>query len=117
MQLLPSYNEEYKEWEAKPNIVFASDGKAYPIKEFFTAENFPEVALAVKTITDEINTLVDVARGKAEEAIVGVQTANSTLQTGTTEWYTLDGKRTSSTAKGIKIMRMSDGTVKKVVTR
>lgn len=116
LKLLPSYDEDWDEWTIDPCIVFASDNSQYKLDEFFTVENFPEVAQGVMAIVSDISQLVENVKDTAEEKVQKVNTINRQSQTAT-EWYTLDGKRTTGAAKGLKIVRMSDGTVRKVMTK
>ncbi len=53
--------------------------------------------------------------GIFEDAATGISHVKQTM-TSSTERYTLDGRRTNS-GKGVNIIRMSDGTTKKVVVK
>ncbi len=116
IMLQPYYDEEDEEWAAAPVICFASDNSVYPVGEFFSAENFPDVLMGVATIVSELQGLSSVFEQTVEERVQGVKAVNGQTVTAT-EWYTLDGKRTTGAAKGLKIMRMSDGTVRKVMVK
>lgn len=117
IELVAEYDEEDQEWIAKPYLVFASDNSQRLLQDFFTTENFPEVAQGVATIVSDLGQLVNNVKEKAEENVVKVNTVNRQSQIAGTEWYSIDGKRTTSVAKGLKIVRMSDGTVRKVLTK
>ena len=115
VKLLPSYDAEYDEWESAPYIVFADNSK-YELDEFFTVENFPEVAQGVMKIAGDVTQLVETVKESAKEQI---QSVDNTFRpaTAATQWYTIDGKRTTSAAKGLKIVRMSDGSVRKIMSK
>lgn len=116
LQLLPAYDEEDEEWAAEAYIVFASDNKSYLIGDFFSEENFPEILQAVMGIAGEMGDIAEVIKNRAEETIQSV--ADAKLQkTVATEFYTIDGRRTTQAAKGLKVVRMSDGTIRKVMAR
>ena len=103
LKLLPSTNTEDEEMEVEPYIVFASDNSQYTLEQFFSVENFPQVAEAVMGIVGEVGSLVEIARDTAKENIQKVNTVNSQPMSTATEWYTVDGRRTTATAKGLKI--------------
>ena len=117
IELVAAYDEEDQEWIAKPYLVFTGDDSRHLLQDFFTTENFPEVAQGVATIVSDLGQLVNNVKEKAEENVVKVNTVNRQSQTAGTEWYSIDGKRTTSVAKGLKIVRMSDGTVRKFLTK
>lgn len=116
IMLQPYYDEEEEEWSVVPVICFTSDNSVYPVTEFFSAENFPDVLMGVATIVSELQALSTVFEQTVEERAQDVKAVNGQTATAT-EWYTLDGKRTTGAAKGLKIMRMSDGTVRKVMVK
>ena len=115
LQLVPAYDEEYEEWDVQACIAFASDGETYLIGNYFSEENFPEVIMALAGITEGMKEIVDIMEDKAERAIQSVAAAKQ--QTTATEFYTIDGRRTTQAAKGLKVVRMSDGTIRKVMAR
>lgn len=114
IQLMPVFNEEYMEMELQPAIVFARDNNVFPLHEFLTAEYFPEVAQGAMEIVKEVFGLVDVIQEKANNEATGIsiKPANNASATA---YYTLDGRRTTTATRGIKIVTMSDGTIRKVV--
>lgn len=115
VKLKAYYDKEDEEWTAKPVITFASDKKTYALEEFFTPENFPEVAQSVNDIADEIQDLAKRAWEKTGDTEdIRMVTQNNGVAAS---WYTLDGKPTTPTAKGLKIARMADGSVRKVVVK
>lgn len=115
VQLAAVYDAEYEEWSAEPQIVFARDNSSYALEEFFSTENFPDVLAGVMNIVEEVGDVAEVISNKAEETIQSVTAVDNQLLA--TEFFTLDGKRTSGAAKGLKIVRMSDGSVRKVMTK
>jgi hypothetical protein len=116
LQLRPAYDEDYEEWDAEAYIVFASDGASYLIGDFFTAENFPEIIQAAMNIASGMSDIADIIKDKAQETIQSV--ADTKLQKSVaTEFYSIDGRRTTQTAKGLKVVRMSDGSIRKVMAR
>ena len=114
IQLMPVFNEEYMEMELQPAIVFASDNSVFPLQEFLTAEYFPEVAQGAMGIVKEVFGLVDVIREKTNDEANGISVKPEN-NASATAYYTLDGRRTTTATRGIKIVTMSDGTVRKVV--
>lgn len=116
IQVLPGYDEEWMEWTLKPAILFARDNSAYTLEEYLSAENFPEVAEGMVNIVSEIFGLVNVIYEKTGDEVTGFSVKPQENATATA-YYTLDGRRTTATARGVKIVSMSDGTVRKVVTR
>ena len=48
---------------------------------------------------------------------VGIRSANASGKASVKDAYTADGRRRSATTKGLNIVKMSDGTVKKVIKR
>lgn len=116
IMLQPYFDEEEEEWGAVPVICFASDNSVYPVGEFFSAENFPDVLMGVAAIVGELEGLSTAFDQVVEERVQSVKTVNGQTAIAT-EWYTLDGKRTTGAAKGLKIVRMSDGTVRKVMVK
>lgn len=116
LQLRPAYDEDYEEWDAEAYIVFASDGASYLIGDFFTAENFPEIIQAAMNIASGMSDIADIIKDKAQETIQSV--ADTKLQKSVaTEFYSIDGRRTTQAAKGLKVVRMSDGSIRKVMAR
>ena len=115
LKLVPAYDEEDQEWDVQACIAFASDGETYLIGNYFSEENFPEVILALAGIKEGMEDIVEIMEDKAERAIQGVAAAKQ--QTTATEFYTIDGRRTTQAAKGLKVVRMSDGTIRKVMAR
>ena len=114
LQLLPEFNEFYEEWELQPAIVFTRDNSAYTLQEFLSEENFPEVARGMMNIVNEVFDVVDVVYNKTNDEVTRlfVKTNDNAKPTA---YYTLDGRRTTATAQGMKIVTMSDGTIRKVV--
>ena len=114
LQLLPEFNEFYEEWELQPAIVFTRDNSAYTLQEFLSEENFPEVARGMMNIVNEVFDVVDVVYNKTNDEVTRlfVKTKDNAKPTA---YYTLDGRRTTATAQGMKIVTMSDGTIRKVV--
>lgn len=120
LQIIPSYDADWDEWDASAGIVFLSDNSSYPLGEFFTTENFPEVAQGVATIAGEVSELVETIREKASEIVDGGTESVKTIASSSaapTAYYTLDGKLTTASAKGLKIVKMSDGRVKKLFVK
>lgn len=116
IELASECNEEGDDWGVVPVINFASSNSTYPLDEFFTAENFPEVTGSVVTMASEIGELVQKAREKANENAQGIKSI-SRLSQVVKDWYKLDGRRTNGIAKGLKLMRMVDGTVRKTMSK
>lgn len=115
VKLKAYYDEEDGEWTAQPVITFTSDKKTYALEEFFTAENFPEVAQTVYAIAEEFQ---DLAKRAWEENGETEDIRKVSLDSGmATSWYTVDGKPTTATAKGLKIGRMADGSVRKMIVK
>jgi hypothetical protein len=115
VKLKAYYDEEDGLWTAKPVITFASDKKTYPLDEFFTPQNFPEVAQAVYAIANEIQDMAKRAwekNGETEDIRMVSQDSGMA-----TNWYTVDGKPTTATAKGLMLARMADGSVRKAVVK
>ena len=117
LSLLPAYDEAEGEWTAEPYITFASDNSSCSIKEYFTAENFPDVAEAAMMIASEVGGLVEVVRETAKDGVQRVKAINSQQEATAKEWFTLGGTHTTGTTKGLKIVRMSDGSVRKVMVK
>lgn len=117
--LTPAYDEEDKEWTVTPGIHFASDNSTQNIKEFFSAENFPDVLQGVTTFVADATEIVqntsETLRAISESIKTGVDAAKSEDAVAVA-WYTIDGKPTTAAAKGLKIVRFSNGSVRKVVT-
>jgi hypothetical protein len=59
-----TYDKDKNEWKLEPTISFKSDNSTYPIKTYFSEENFPEFVGGVKTI---VNELVGVATNIREQ--------------------------------------------------
>ena len=117
LNLLPAYDEAEGEWTAKPYINFTGDNSSCSVKEFFTAENFSDVAQAAMTIADEVSGLIEVVRETAKESVQRVDAINSQQEVTAKEWFTLSGTHTTGATKGLKIVRMSDGSVRKVMVK
>lgn len=115
VQMVAVYDGDWEEWDAEPQIIFASDNSSYALEEFFSTENFPDVLAGVMNIVGEVAQVAEVVSDKAEESVQSVKAIDNQLQA--TEYFTLDGKRTTGAAKGLKIVRMSDGSVRKVMTK
>ena len=62
-----SYDEEKTEWKLEPTISFTSDHSTYPIKTYFSEENFPEFVGGVKTILNELKEVATTVKEKVEE--------------------------------------------------
>ena len=119
MVLTPAYNEENKVWTVTPGIHFASDNSTQNIKDYFSAENFPDVLQGVTTFvadaTEIVQSTSETLRAISESIKTGVDAAKSEDAVAVA-WYTIDGKPTTAAAKGLKIVRFSNGSVRKVVT-
>lgn len=62
-----AYDEEEEEWKLEPTISFTSDHSTYPIKTYFSEENFPEFVGGVKTIFNELREVATTLRENIEK--------------------------------------------------
>ncbi len=117
--LAPYYDEEEEEWTVDPLIVFTSDNSAYPLKEYFSEENFPEFMGEVKGIITELLQITMMMRSQVEgmysDALAGIENIPNapalSMQNGqllltghrpgaTAEVYTIGGRLCSRKAVG-----------------
>ena len=62
-----TYDKDKGEWKLEPTISFKSDNSTYPIKTYFSEENFPEFVGGVKTIVSELVGVATTMREKVEK--------------------------------------------------
>jgi hypothetical protein len=62
-----AYDEEVEEWKLEPTISFTSDYSTYPIKTYFSEENFPEFVGGVKTIINELKEVATTLKENVEK--------------------------------------------------
>ena len=62
-----TYDKDKGEWKLEPTISFKSDNSTYPIKTYFSEENFPEFVGGVKTIISELVGVATTMREKVEK--------------------------------------------------
>lgn len=72
-----AYDEEKTEWKLEPTISFTSDHSTYPIKTYFSEENFPEFVGGVKTILNELKEVATTVKEKVEEMNEEATNANT----------------------------------------
>ena len=72
-----AYDEEKTEWKLEPTISFTSDHSTYPIKTYFSEENFPEFVGGVKTIFNELKEVATTVKEKVEEMNEEATNANT----------------------------------------
>ena len=66
--------------------------------------------------TQDGNRCVNAAKDRAVDP-TGISTVDETANAKAESFYSLDGKRLSAPAKGLNIVKMSDGSVKKIIVR
>ena len=52
-----------------------------------------------------------------KEEAAGISSVSTTVERHATSFYTIDGQRLSKPRKGLNIIRMSDGTARKVMVK
>lgn len=72
--------------------------------------------IVVMLDTQDGNRCVNAAKGRAVDP-TGISTVGETAYAKAESFYSLDGKRLSAPAKGLNIVKMSDGSVKKIIVR
>jgi hypothetical protein len=115
-ELVGEHDEERNSWDTEAVIRFASDNSTCTLSEFFTEENFSDVIEGMMTMVAEVKDVVAKAREKVKEIALGIK-GNNELPKQAKDWYMLDGRRTNDAAKGLKIVRMGDGSVRKTMTK
>lgn len=103
-----------------------------PDSKLFKSDNVDETDAIVKKINDALksynyNTYKKVGKAKLEDAIeaaeafinstTGINEIGSTTDAKVSEIYGVNGARKSQLTKGLNIVKMSDGTVKKVLVK
>lgn len=70
-------------------------------------------------ITSEPSTriIVDLKNGSSFTGVTAIDSVNENLEVTEIERYTIDGRRIDAPMKGLNIVRMSDGSVRKVMVR
>ena len=116
LELVEEHDEELNSWDTEAVIRFASDNSTCTLSEFFTEENFSDVIEGLMTMVAEVKDVVAKAREKVKEIALGIK-GNNELPKQAKDWYMLDGRRTNDAAKGLKIVRMGDGSVRKTMTK
>ena len=74
---------------------------------------------AVALLIDRSNgTIVNAAQSAIEEDATGIQAVeNGGMSISDNQWFDISGRKLQTSQKGINIIRMSDGTVKKVLVK
>ena len=62
-----TYDKEKNEWKLEPTISFTSDDSTYPIRTYFSENNFPEFVGGVKTIVNELVGIASTIRESVEK--------------------------------------------------
>ena len=117
MVLSSLYNEEEEEWKLMPHIIFYNNNNAeYAFKKFFSKTNFAAANEKVQSVIGDMKTFLTTAQSRVKE-VNSVKNIGAKSNKVATEWYTLDGKRITTPAKGMVIEKQADDTSRKVTVK
>ena len=102
-------------WLAVPYAICYVVTQGQQVIGFTTSTEYEAGADAANCMVQAVNEFGGLsAYGKPGDTATGIS-MNAAAATAEEAVFTLDGKRTSATGRGISIVRMSDGTVRKIV--
>ena len=113
------YGYSYTQMSGEKPVLFGVEKESTDYENMFLVGGVPSVGKkeALYYISSATNNFVPcfqliVESSNGETAILGV---DGTLQPVPSKYYTLDGKQLSAPQKGLNLVKMSDGTTRKVV--